>query len=110
MLSLRLGLLVWQRMGRAMPMKQAVMEAALCFTTLVSFSQFREGRWRFTKSPSTDTRRRSIPFVLAWPFCIMSPTAVSVSLEGKNLWIAQSLPLSPGGGRWPGTGRRPPEP
>ena len=35
-----------------------------------------------------------IPFVLAWPFCIMSPTAVSVSLEGKNLWIAQSLPLS----------------
>ena len=38
--------------------------------------------------------RALIPFVLAWPFCIMSPTAVSVSLEGKNLWIAQSLPLS----------------
>lgn len=35
-----------------------------------------------------------IPFVLSWPFCIMPVTAVSVSLEGKNLWIAQSLPLT----------------
>lgn len=35
-----------------------------------------------------------IPFVLAWPFCLMPVTAASVSLEGKNLWIAQSLPLT----------------
>lgn len=38
--------------------------------------------------------RALVPFVLACPFCIMPTTAASVSLEGKNLWIAQSLPLS----------------
>lgn len=36
------------------------------------------------------------PFLLAWPFCLMPVTAASVSLEGKNLWIAQSLPLTTG--------------
>ncbi len=38
--------------------------------------------------------RALIPFALAWPFCMMPTTAASVSLEGKNLWIVQSLPLS----------------
>lgn len=38
--------------------------------------------------------RTMIPFVLAWPFCIMPTTACSISLEGKSLWIAQSLPFS----------------
>jgi len=38
--------------------------------------------------------RTLIPFALAWPFCLMPTTAASVSLEGKNLWIVQSLPLS----------------
>ena len=35
-----------------------------------------------------------LPSGLAGPFGKTPPTAVSVSLEGKNLWIAQSLPLS----------------
>lgn len=38
--------------------------------------------------------RAMTPFVLAWPFCLMPATACSVSLEGKNLWISQTLPLS----------------
>ena len=38
--------------------------------------------------------RALIPFVLAWPFCLMPTTAASVSMEGKGLWIVQSLPLS----------------
>ncbi len=38
--------------------------------------------------------RALVPFLLALPFCIMPTTAASVSLEGKNLWIVQSLPLS----------------
>ena len=38
--------------------------------------------------------RALLPFLLAWPFCIMPVTAASISLEGKNLWISQNLPLS----------------
>lgn len=34
-----------------------------------------------------------IPFVLAGIFCMMNTTCVSVSLEGKNWWIVNSLPL-----------------
>ena len=35
-----------------------------------------------------------IPFVLAGIFCMMNTTCVSISLEGKNWWIVNSLPLS----------------
>ena len=35
-----------------------------------------------------------IPFVLAGIFCMMNATCVSVSMEGKNWWIINSLPLS----------------
>lgn len=35
-----------------------------------------------------------IPFVLAGIICMMNITCVSVSLEGKNWWIVNSLPLS----------------
>lgn len=35
-----------------------------------------------------------IPFVLAGIFCMMNTTCVSVSMEGKNWWIVNSLPLS----------------
>lgn len=37
---------------------------------------------------------RVIPFVVAAAFCMMTTTAVSVSMEGKNWWIVKSLPLS----------------
>lgn len=36
-----------------------------------------------------------IPFVLAGIFSMMNATCVSVSLEGKQWWIINSLPLSP---------------
>lgn len=35
-----------------------------------------------------------IPFVIAGVFCMMTTTATSISLEGKNWWIVKSLPLS----------------
>ena len=35
-----------------------------------------------------------IPFVLAGAFCMMTTTAVSVSMEGQNWWLVKSLPLS----------------
>lgn len=35
-----------------------------------------------------------IPFAFAGIFCMMTTTATSVSMEGKNWWIAKSLPLS----------------
>lgn len=38
--------------------------------------------------------RSLLPFALALPFAMMPPTAVSVSMEGKQWWIAKSLPLS----------------
>lgn len=34
-----------------------------------------------------------IPFVISMVFCLMTTTAVSVSMEGKNWWIVKSLPL-----------------
>lgn len=34
------------------------------------------------------------PFVLASVFCLMTTTAVSVSMEGKQFWIVKSLPLT----------------
>lgn len=37
-----------------------------------------------------------IPFVLAGILCMMNTTCVSISLEGKNWWIINSLPLSTG--------------
>ncbi len=36
----------------------------------------------------------TIPFVLASIFCMMNPVSVSISMEGKEWWIAKSLPLS----------------
>lgn len=35
-----------------------------------------------------------LPFVIAGVFCIMTTTATSISMEGKNWWIVKSLPLS----------------
>lgn len=35
-----------------------------------------------------------IPFVMAGVFCMMTTTATSISMEGKNWWILKSLPLS----------------
>lgn len=37
-----------------------------------------------------------IPFALAAVFCLMSATSVSVSMEGKHLWIVKTLPLDTG--------------
>lgn len=37
---------------------------------------------------------QTVPFVVAGVFCMMTATAASISLEGKNWWIAKSLPLS----------------
>ncbi len=38
--------------------------------------------------------RPLLPFALAAVFTMMPPAAVSISMEGKSLWIAQTLPLS----------------
>lgn len=35
-----------------------------------------------------------VPFVLAGMFGMMTPAAVSISMEGKNWWILKSLPLT----------------
>lgn len=35
-----------------------------------------------------------IPFVIAGVFCMMTTTATSISMEGKNWWIVKSLPLT----------------
>lgn len=35
-----------------------------------------------------------VPFVMAGVFCMMTTTAVSISMEGKEWWILKSLPLS----------------
>ncbi len=36
----------------------------------------------------------ALPFVFAAVLCMMNPSALSVSMEGKQWWIAMSLPLS----------------
>ena len=38
--------------------------------------------------------RSLIPYALAGAFCMMTTTAVSISMEGKNWWIVKTLPLS----------------
>lgn len=35
------------------------------------------------------------PFVLAAAMCMMTTTSVSVSMEGKHIWVVQSLPIPP---------------
>ncbi len=35
-----------------------------------------------------------LPFALAGGFCMMTVTATSISMEGKNWWILKSLPLT----------------
>ncbi len=35
-----------------------------------------------------------LPFLIAGVFCMMTTTATSISMEGKNWWIVKSLPLS----------------
>lgn len=35
-----------------------------------------------------------VPFVIAGVFCMMTATATSISMEGKNWWILKSLPLT----------------
>lgn len=37
---------------------------------------------------------RAVPFVIAGVFSMMTTTAASVSMEGKNWWIVKCLPLS----------------
>ena len=36
----------------------------------------------------------SIPYILALVFCVMTLTASSVSIEGKNWWIVRTMPLN----------------
>lgn len=36
----------------------------------------------------------AIPYILALVFCVMTLTASSVSMEGKNWWIVRTMPLS----------------
>ncbi len=36
----------------------------------------------------------AIPFLLAGMFCMMTPAATSISMEGKDIWILKSLPLT----------------
>ncbi|MBR7021341.1 MAG: hypothetical protein IKI15_09835 [Lachnospiraceae bacterium] len=38
----------------------------------------------------------ALPFLLSVPFCMMTVTSSSISTEGKNWWIAKSLPLAAG--------------
>lgn len=44
--------------------------------------------------PVTLNVRAAIPFVLAMVFSMMNTTSVSISMEGKAVWIIKSLPLS----------------
>ncbi len=34
-----------------------------------------------------------IPFVCAMPCCMMPPVSCAISMEGKNIWIAKTLPI-----------------
>lgn len=36
----------------------------------------------------------ALPFILGLTFCIMTPAASSLSIEGKNWWILQTLPVA----------------
>ena len=36
----------------------------------------------------------ALPFILGLLFCIMTPAASSLSIEGKNWWILQTLPVA----------------
>ncbi len=36
----------------------------------------------------------ALPFLLGFTFCIMTPAASSLSIEGKNWWILQTLPVA----------------
>lgn len=66
------------------PILAVVLSAALCFT----------GVDRITGMlPIPLDIPGLVPFLISGVLCMMTPASVSVSMEGKNLWIARSLPL-----------------
>lgn len=44
--------------------------------------------------PLTIDVNKLIPFAVGGMFCIMTTTATSISMEGKNWWLIKSLPLT----------------
>lgn len=68
------------------PIMGCILSGALLFT----------GTDVITKSlPVPLDIRAFAPFVFSGIFCMMTTTATSISMEGKNWWILKSLPLSP---------------
>ena len=45
-------------------------------------------------APITLQVRAAVPFAIGAVFAMMNTTSVSISMEGKEVWIAKSLPLS----------------
>lgn len=66
------------------PIMAVALTAALFFTGTDSLQQ---------AIPLPFDIQRILPFLLGGVFCLMTTTAVSLSMEGKEWWIVKSLPL-----------------
>lgn len=67
------------------PVMGCVLSAALLF----SGTDFMEGLL-----PLPIDMDSIVPFLISGVFCMMTTTATSISMEGKNWWILKSLPLT----------------
>lgn len=66
-----------------------ILAVALCVTLI-----FVDVNTLLPELPVEVNINAALPFVFAAVLCMMNPSACSVSLEGKQWWIAMSLPLS----------------
>ena len=63
--------------------------------TALSVALFAVGLDKITGSfPAPIDVAGVVPFLVSGIFCMMTTTSTSVSMEGKNWWIAKTLPLS----------------
>ena len=67
------------------PIMGCVLSGALLFTGTDTLKEL---------LPLSIDMESMIPFLTAGVFCMMTTTATSISMEGKNWWILKSLPLS----------------
>lgn len=66
-----------------------ILSVALCVALI-----FVDVNTLFPELPIELNINAALPFVFAAVLCMMNPSACSVSMEGKQWWIAKSLPLS----------------
>ncbi len=66
------------------PIMGCIMSVALCIVGMDSIQKM---------LPANIDLSRFVPFVFAAVFCTMTTTSTAISMEGKQFWVVQSLPI-----------------